>query len=158
MRRSWLTSPAFPVNGLPTSSTPGTAAAAWSASRIAVGACPSASVCPSGTAKTSCADSPDCCGKRCSSRSVARWASESGMVNSLTRVPPMVALPATIATATTTQMAIVRQPWRAHARARRASAPSWTGPRAVTVGLSLMRTSPTCRTATAANVSEPARR
>ena len=158
MRRSSLTSPPSPVSGLPTSSTPGTAAAAWIASRIALGACPWASVCPSGTAKTSWADSPDCCGKRCSSRSVARWASESGMVNSSTRVPPIVALPPTIATATTTQMAIVRQPWRAHARARRDSAPSWRGLSAVTVGLSLMGTSPTGRTATAANVSKRARR
>ena len=124
MRPSSLRPAARPVSGLPTSSTPGIVAASASAVRIAAGAPPWARVWPSGAAKTIWAASPDCCGKRCSSRSVARWASESGIVNSLTSVPPMVVLAATIATAAITQMAIVRQPWRAQARARRARAPS----------------------------------
>ena len=59
----------------------------------------------------------------------------------------MVVLAATIATAATTQMAIVRQPWRAQARARRARAPSWTRCSAtVEFWLMLNTSAPTCRT------------
>lgn len=125
MRPSSLSAPARPAKGSPTLSTPGMAAASSSAAVTAERAPPSSSLPPSGAANTTWAASPDCCGKRSSSRSTARWASESGMVNSSTSVPPTVALPATMAAMATTQATTVRQRWRAQARASRARAPSW---------------------------------
>ena len=56
---------------------------------------------------------------------MARWASEFGIVNSSTRLPPKVAVAPKTAAIATIQMTTVRHPWRAHARPRRARAPSW---------------------------------
>ena len=101
--------------------TPGTSLAA--AVAAATASRPSASVSGVSEENTIWAASPATSGKRSSSRSVAAWASEPGMVVLLTSLPPKEAFAANTATTITSHTPTVRQGCSAQARTSRASAP-----------------------------------